>query len=278
MDWLKIIYATLIILIIFVFYKFIIYGIKKLRKKADLEASTYNGLKFLIRLIFLITILLILFNYIGIPAEYLVSISSVTGLILGFASKEVFTQIIAGLYIMISRPFNIHDLISVSGVEGIVTEIGMSYTTIQQFNGSIVKVPNEKMMNSRVKNYTFELDEDLKLRLKYNIDEEKRQEEEIFEEIVDKLSDLIIEEEITRYLFDIEVNLDQLPDDVIEKLNIVCRKYEQIYRFRPVFFPVEFGYRIKLRFRIYCINPSLIINNQANFMRDIVYAIYGGEE
>jgi small-conductance mechanosensitive channel len=63
-------------------------------------------------------------------AALAISVSSFTGLVVAFASQNLIGNLIAGMFIAISRPFHIGDEITVSGSTGKVAEIGTMFSVI----------------------------------------------------------------------------------------------------------------------------------------------------
>ena len=47
-------------------------------------------------------------------------------------------------------------------------------------------------------------------------------------------SDLILEQEITRYTFEIDVYFNEKPEIILKKLDTICNKYESIFKYKPL--------------------------------------------
>ncbi|CAN0586276.1 unnamed protein product [Ectocarpus sp. 12 AP-2014] len=76
--------------------------------------------------------------------------SLLTGLgLTGFALKDVLAGSIAGILILFYQPFKMKSKISVMGVEGIVIDIDMRYTTIEDDLGKHL-IPNSKILSEKV--------------------------------------------------------------------------------------------------------------------------------
>ena len=43
-------------------------------------------------------------------------------------------------------------------------EIGLNYTVIQKIDGNIVKIPNKMILDSKIKNYTIKLPDEIERR------------------------------------------------------------------------------------------------------------------
>src|SRR5437016_14358719 len=58
----------------------------------------------------------------------LLASSAVVGVVVGFASQRTLGNFVAGLLIAFTQPLRLGDLVEVDGVEGVVEEIGLTYT------------------------------------------------------------------------------------------------------------------------------------------------------
>jgi len=77
----------------------------------------------------------------GIDVSAMVAGLGLTGFALGFALKDTLSNFISGVLVLIYKPFNINDSITVDKYSGIVTDINLRYTVINQ-KGDKVLVPN----------------------------------------------------------------------------------------------------------------------------------------
>src|SRR4051795_12925242 len=81
--------------------------------------------------------------------------SAVIGLVTGFASQRTIGNAVAGVLIAISQPLRLGDEVEVQGVEGVVEEIGLSYTWIRTRDNDRLVVPNEKLASDTIRNSTI---------------------------------------------------------------------------------------------------------------------------
>ena len=89
----------------------------------------------------------------GVRVYALVTGLGVSGLIVGFALKDIIENLLAGALLLIQRPFGIGDLITVNDVTGLVTHIQIRSTTIKTFDNLQVIVPNQTVYTSVLTNY-----------------------------------------------------------------------------------------------------------------------------
>jgi small conductance mechanosensitive channel len=81
--------------------------------------------------------------------------SAVLGLVIGFASQRTIGNVVAGILIAITQPLRLGDRVTVEGAEGIVEEIGLTYTWIRTPDNDRLVVPNEKLASESIRNSTI---------------------------------------------------------------------------------------------------------------------------
>src|SRR5215467_7384243 len=81
--------------------------------------------------------------------------SAVIGLVLGFASQRTIGNLVAGILIAVSQPLRLGDEVEVQGVQGVVEEIGLTYTWIRTRDNDRLVVPNEKLASETIRNSTI---------------------------------------------------------------------------------------------------------------------------
>lgn len=85
----------------------------------------------------------------GINVAALVAGLGLTGFALGFALKDVLSNLLAGVLILIYRPFRRNDFIAVAGFEGTVIDIDLRYTHLQA-EGKKVLIPNATLFTNTI--------------------------------------------------------------------------------------------------------------------------------
>ncbi len=85
----------------------------------------------------------------GINVAALVAGLGLTGFALGFALRDALSNVLAGLLILIYRPFHRNSRISVAGFEGTVREIDLRYTTLQG-EGKKFLIPNATLFTNPI--------------------------------------------------------------------------------------------------------------------------------
>lgn len=93
-----------------------------------------------------ITVTLILEN-LQIHIGPLIAALGVTSIGIGFAMKDIISNIIAGILILLYKPFKLGDTISTGNHQGIVRSIDLRFTILQHENKKIL-IPNTIMYTS----------------------------------------------------------------------------------------------------------------------------------
>ncbi len=89
----------------------------------------------------------------GVDLTGLLVAGGVAGIVIGFASQQVFSNILSGLFLLVERPFTIGDPVTVEGVSGQVVDINIFSTRIRAWDGYIVRLPNTKVLGATIYNY-----------------------------------------------------------------------------------------------------------------------------
>ena len=82
----------------------------------------------------------------------LLASSAVLGVIIGFASQRTLGNFVAGLLIAVSQPVRLGDRVSYGGEDGVVEEIGLTFTLIRTRDDARLVVPNEKLVSDTIRN------------------------------------------------------------------------------------------------------------------------------
>lgn len=86
---------------------------------------------------------------VGIDVTALVAGLGLTGFALGFALKDIVSNTLAGILLIIYKPFRTGDTIMVTGLEGRVEEINLRYTQLLNEQTQIF-IPNQTLLTNSV--------------------------------------------------------------------------------------------------------------------------------
>ncbi len=85
-------------------------------------------------------------------AHSLLAGAGASTIIIGFASQQVLSNMISGIFIIINKPFIINDIIEIQGNKGKVVEITLHDTIIESEKNEKIIIPNSMISNSIIKN------------------------------------------------------------------------------------------------------------------------------
>ncbi|NNE32634.1 MAG: mechanosensitive ion channel [Winogradskyella sp.] len=132
-------------------------GIRKAMSKAHYEESLKKFLLNLIRWTFNIILIIVVLGTIGIETTSFAAVIAATGLAIGLALQGSLANFAGGVLILIIKPFKIGDFIKAQGVEGTVKEISIFNTKINTFGNQLAVIPNGKLSNDNIINYSGEI-------------------------------------------------------------------------------------------------------------------------
>lgn len=112
--------------------------------------QTAKSMKSLVRIAGAIIVIAFIISYLSQDPVIAASISTIAGLVVGFSSMNIISNVIAGMYLAIARPFRIDDRIKVFGEVGVVHDIGMLYTRLTLENGDELLASNSSMVTTSV--------------------------------------------------------------------------------------------------------------------------------
>ncbi|MFT7589442.1 MAG: small-conductance mechanosensitive channel [Limisphaerales bacterium] len=94
----------------------------------------------------------LIFGLFNPSEETLYALLGSSAVALGFAAQDIVKNIFGGLLVILDRPFQIGDRITIRGEYGEVEKIGLRLTTLRTLDDSLVTVPNSVFISESVSN------------------------------------------------------------------------------------------------------------------------------
>ncbi len=113
-------------------------------------------------------------DILGVNIMPFIAGAGVAGIAIGFAAKDTLSNIIAGILLIIDRPFEVGDRIEIwsaprgSATWGDVIDIGLRATKINTTDNIVIIIPNNEIMKRDIVNYTI-LSEKIRVRINIGI-------------------------------------------------------------------------------------------------------------
>ena len=87
-------------------------------------------------------------------ARGLLTSAGITGVVLGFAFRDIGENFLAGVLLAFSRPFNVGDTVESDSIKGVVKTLDLRNTHIRSFDGKDIYIPNAMILKNPLLNYT----------------------------------------------------------------------------------------------------------------------------
>ena len=122
--------------------------------KTRLDATLRKYALGAVRLVLWVIIVLIVADQLGIPVTSLVALLSVVSLAVSLAVQSVLSNIAGGLVILVTKPFQLGDLVETADGLGTVKEISLTFTKLETPDGLWLMTPNSVLSSGKITNYT----------------------------------------------------------------------------------------------------------------------------
>jgi small conductance mechanosensitive channel len=98
---------------------------------------------------------LLLIPQVRAVAAGLLASSAIVGLVVGLAAQRPLANFVAGVVIAFTQPLRLGDRVTIDDVDGVVEEIGLTYTFIRTEDNARLVIPNEKLASDTIRNATI---------------------------------------------------------------------------------------------------------------------------
>ncbi|KUO89696.1 MAG: small-conductance mechanosensitive channel-like protein [Caldivirga sp. CIS_19] len=79
-----------------------------------------------------------------------VAVGGFLGIVIGFSVQQVLGQAVAGLFLLLARPFKISDHVNLLGEDGIVNDVAILFTEVIKSDGTKVLIPNNSIIGNKI--------------------------------------------------------------------------------------------------------------------------------
>jgi small-conductance mechanosensitive channel len=147
--------AILIVIIGFAVVKIVISIFQAGLRKQKLPELVIEFIGRLIASLANIMVILLAVGALGFDVDSVVlGLSAIIGLILAFGLSESFHNFFAGIWLAALRPIDKDEVVSVSGITGKVSAVGMMATEFHTPDNKYITVPNKLVFGSPIENMT----------------------------------------------------------------------------------------------------------------------------
>lgn len=150
----KILFSLVGIIIFFAIYRIVNQILKKTLYPKIKENTSFLVKKFLKYTFFILLITYIL-NLFNIKLTALFGALGIAGVAVGFAAQTSVSNIISGLFLLTEHAFKVGDYISIGDEAGTIDSIGMLSIKIHTPDNQYIRIPNETIIKSNLKNNSY---------------------------------------------------------------------------------------------------------------------------
>jgi len=152
-DYSPQLFAGMIILIIgFLFGSSLSKLILRVCARRDIYVTLSRFFASSIKLLIVLLFLFIAVRKIGVDISPFIALLGAGALGLSLAIQGPISNYGAGIAIILTRPFKVHDTLTLHGCTGIVSVVSLGYTQLETEDGQVVTIPNKKILGEILTN------------------------------------------------------------------------------------------------------------------------------
>lgn len=174
----SIIFAVIIFIIGVAVSKLVLRIFTKCLERANVDNTAVSFLRSLLKALLYTIDFIITLSILNIPMTSIIAVISAAGLAIGLALQNSLSNLAGGFIILFSKPFKSGDFVETNTASGTVEGIGILYTKILTNDNKTVYIPNGKISDSMIINYSEQPTRrvDLEFGISYTDDIEKAKE------------------------------------------------------------------------------------------------------
>ena len=151
---LKLAYGIVILIVGWIVVSILLAIIRRVLKKLHWDETLKRWLVNVVNVLLKVVLFTIVIGSIGIEVMSFTALISAMGMAIGLALSGIVQNFMAGVMIIALKPIRVGEWIRVSGVEGVVQDTAITFTTIVSFNRQAHIIPNDSIINGVVTNFS----------------------------------------------------------------------------------------------------------------------------
>src|SRR5262245_5882464 len=173
--------------------KFVTHWIERAMARTQVDPTVTRFVSHVSYFILLIVVVIIALGQLGIQTTSLLAMLSAAGLAIGLALQGSLTNFASGLLLILFRPIKQGDFVRAAGVEGTVQEVQMLTTTLHTVDNLRLTVPNSKIMQDTITNYSVTPTRRMQLTVGVSYDDDLQQVKHVLAALVAEESRILTE-------------------------------------------------------------------------------------
>ena len=150
----NLVFAAITIVIIYFVYNFFLKQLDHLKNEGKIDETVSFFLSKIIRWGTIVLVIAFVIASFGIRIDLITGLLVVAGgTVIGFAAMNTLGNAVAGIILMLSRPFKIGDRVFFEGKFADIEEIDLIYTRMKTVENILISVPNQKLIQTEIENF-----------------------------------------------------------------------------------------------------------------------------
>jgi small conductance mechanosensitive channel len=140
-----------------------------------MDTATAGTVGFLARLFFIVVVTFTALRLAGLTSQTLAVGGAITAVVVGLAAQQTLGNLIAGMVLLAAHPFRVGERIRLQAgalagqVEGVVSTLGLLYTTVALGGGDSIMIPNNQVLSAAIVPLKEPASVDLRARLRPDV-------------------------------------------------------------------------------------------------------------
>jgi MscS family membrane protein len=236
--------------------------IEQLRRSEYLRHEVINLAMRVINIVIYLIGLIVILNLFNVDLSAILSGLGIGGFAVAFAAKDTIANFFGSVSILMGDLFEQGDWIAVDSYEGTVVEIGLRATTIRTFDNAMIAIPNFKLVDNGLKNWSKR---QLGRRIKMHIGVTYESDFNDIKKAVDEIREMLVEHK------DIANNTQEMLHSERYSRLVSKEDFKGIKRTMLVYMDRFSDSSIDIL--VYCYSKSVIWNEWLEIKEDVMYKI-----
>ncbi len=123
-------------------------------QKKGVDPTLFGFVKNLLKIVILIFTIISAAGLLGLPVTSFITALGAAGVAVGLALKDYLSNFASGIVLIVLKPFHVGDFIEVDDITGTVKSIELMYTHLTTPDNKEAILPNTKLTNDKVVNFS----------------------------------------------------------------------------------------------------------------------------
>ena len=155
LSWPTLLTAAAIVAVTAILVEAISRLLQALAYRAGARAITVHGIRDGLRIIWILIAVWVVVGATQIASEFTVlTVTGIAGLVLSLSLQSVFSNVIAGMFLLRDRALRVGDVIEYSGVKGRVARVALRNTWVVTDTGTVAIIGNSALMGGPLINHS----------------------------------------------------------------------------------------------------------------------------